>query len=288
MMGKSPEALEDYSYGSGPLSRGKGWTTKVDPRILDVAGLPIIGAAGITKGVIAGKEALMSTILRKEGDVSRREFLKQAGTLAATSAAGAATPSIVKILSKGGAKEVAPAVAATGARSFVPAVVAGLKKWSKTGADMAGDIANTGVGGGPISDNFAAVANYLAENPQIFEKELTALTQKYGLRDNLMDDILGMTSPDMRKMYHEGTTESLANIEKWRADLPKSEVIDAHFKDPKNIAKYDEYFATGNLPKDAPEWYRTLVPYRVPNSLSGKLYETQYPAWKPEISGYEG
>src|SRR5262245_32446451 len=47
LLGKSPEAIEDYSYGFGPLGKGRGLTTRLDPRFMDVMFVPgVLGAAG--------------------------------------------------------------------------------------------------------------------------------------------------------------------------------------------------------------------------------------------------
>lgn len=136
MVGKSPEAFEDYSYGFGPFHRGKGLTTVVDPRLVDIAGLPVpyVGAAKVTK---LGAQKLMAKAL-KEGaetpvDMSRREFSKKlAGVTGAVAVPGAA----LKIGSELAA-DVAPRAAVSAAKNaiFGP-VAAGMKnvhKWVDEG-----------------------------------------------------------------------------------------------------------------------------------------------------------
>jgi hypothetical protein len=54
LIGQAPEALADWAHGFGPL-KGRGTTTSLDPRAMDVAMLPGVGrVAGSVKGVLKG------------------------------------------------------------------------------------------------------------------------------------------------------------------------------------------------------------------------------------------
>ena len=63
LFGESPEVIEDWAYGFAPVS-GAGQTTQLDPRLVDVAGLPLpyagayMGGKGLYKGMKRLDEAL--------------------------------------------------------------------------------------------------------------------------------------------------------------------------------------------------------------------------------------
>ena len=63
LFGEAPEVIEDWAYGFSPVS-GAGQTTQLDPRILDVAGLPLsatgaaLGGKALYKGAKKLDEAL--------------------------------------------------------------------------------------------------------------------------------------------------------------------------------------------------------------------------------------
>jgi hypothetical protein len=84
LFGKSPEAMEDYSYGFGPLGHGKGLTTKLDPRMVDVVTAPVIGIGGAAQQM--GKR--LTTVAL---DAGKRQTLKKIGSVAATAAIPVAT-----------------------------------------------------------------------------------------------------------------------------------------------------------------------------------------------------
>ena len=124
LMGKSPEALEDYSYGFGPIRGGPtAQTFKLDPRVVDIAGLPVPYVAG-SKVTKLGAQKLMAKAL-KEGvpvDTSRREFMKKAGAVGAAGAGALAVPgAVLKIGS-----ELAPKAAAEVATDIAPRAAAGV------------------------------------------------------------------------------------------------------------------------------------------------------------------
>ena len=64
VMGEAPEALEDYAYGSGPFHRGAGTTTRMDPRLVDVATLPFLGGVGAkaVKSVLPKQKMLAEAV----------------------------------------------------------------------------------------------------------------------------------------------------------------------------------------------------------------------------------
>jgi len=132
IMGKAPEAIEDYAYGSSPL-RGKGWTTYVDPRVLDIAAMPFVGGT-LAKTFKSVKSPLAKALVGEEGvavNEERRNFLKQGSALAASATAGGAVPDAVKLL----LKEVAPAVGVQGAKigmgTLAATLAANSMKWAK-------------------------------------------------------------------------------------------------------------------------------------------------------------
>ena len=287
LMGKAPEAIEDYSYGFGPLGHGKGMTTKVDPRVLDIAGLPGIGVGGAMKGGKLAKEAIMSNLLREGTDVSRREFLKGAGALAGGAAGAMAMPDMVKLVAKGLGKESAAAASSQAAKAgtagLVKEALAGLKGWVASHADDLSNNWNYGSGGAPNSENIAKAATHFGENLPVAELEEMA---KHGpLHKDLLGDIIANETPHARI--------SRQNEDKW-ADylrkIPNGEIpTKGNFSDPKMVKLYDQYMATGELPKGAPEWMRYVDPSAAPaHSATGKLWEKALGSWAEDISGYGG
>lgn len=112
LLGQAPEAIEDYSTGGSPL-KGAGWATKVDPRVIDIAGLPVVGIGGIAPKLLRkGGQAAVEGV----ANVSRREALKKLGAGAGVAAAASVAPELAVKVLRSGAKEAAPiADAVTGA-----------------------------------------------------------------------------------------------------------------------------------------------------------------------------
>jgi len=301
LMGKAPEAIEDYAHGFGPLGRGKGLTTQVDSRILDIAGLPFIGAAGVGKYAKMGKEALMAKTLRETPDIGRREFLKDAGTIAAAGTAGLAIPDVVKLAAKGLTKEVAPGVGAAVARSPLIGAFKGLSGWAAKHAEDLGLYWNYGSGGAPIGEHLRAVAAHMTDNAPLYEPELKELAKHGSLHENLLGDIVANETPHMRTDRTgpgQGIWGGADGIEsEWRKGYDKvlagrgfiGEHVTAMEKSPELKKQYDQYFATGKLPKGAPEWLTYIEPVNAPSdTATAKIFQKTMDSWDPKISGYDG
>lgn len=78
LIGDAPEALADYAHGFGPL-RGRGMTTRVDPRLADIAGLPFLGAIPRKAARVATKIPEQSKLASRivDPELSRRVLSKQ-------------------------------------------------------------------------------------------------------------------------------------------------------------------------------------------------------------------
>lgn len=131
LFGKGPELMEDMSYGSPPY-RGKGFATQVDPRTVDLAFAPGVGS--MTSMALRGGKAAVPAMANTVTDMSRREFMKKAGALAAGGTVAATAPDMLvkalreaPVLAKEAVpvmvKEAAPAVAAQAVRAWTPELI---------------------------------------------------------------------------------------------------------------------------------------------------------------------
>lgn len=73
LIGEAPEAWEDYAYGKslnvgGPTLQ----TARLDPRIIDVATAPLLGAGGVAGAVKLGRRAL--TAQKATADILRKSY----------------------------------------------------------------------------------------------------------------------------------------------------------------------------------------------------------------------
>jgi len=148
LVGDSPELVENMAYGSPPW-RGKGYGTVLDPRLMDLVGVPIPGAGvALAIGKNIGKAAVKSAT-----SAGRRDFLKKAGAgaaLAALPAKGA-----MSLL-----KDVAPTPRVAGA-----AAVKGTKDWAALRAAILKDLEDSlEVGYDPIIHNHSTTNTPSVEN----------------------------------------------------------------------------------------------------------------------------
>ena len=124
VFGKSPELVEDMSYGFPPY-KGTGMATKVDPRTVDLALAPGMGTAASL--ALRGGKAIPKVVAQAATNEGRRDFLKKAGALTAGGAVAAVTPDVlVQALKKApsvAAKEVVPAAAVQAVKAWTPELV---------------------------------------------------------------------------------------------------------------------------------------------------------------------
>jgi hypothetical protein len=266
MWGHAPEAVEDYSYGFGPFHKGSGMTTQMDPRMVDIAFMPTLGAGGAVKGT--GK--LLSNALRKAPmeatDMSRRNFLKGAGAVTAGAAATLAVPDLAKSLMKGvgsAAEEAAPAIGrAAGAQAakmgigeLASTLGTASRAWiAKHGAEWIDN--NDWVEYTP--EMFNESAKHLAEHPDLPK----ALEEALGGMDpaKVDPDFLNKIQTSASHRGFEGG--SIHQIYDFDAINRGSELL----KDPKHMAQFEELFLTGKLPAGAPEELTHVGIYNLPNT----------------------
>ena len=129
LVGQAPEEVNEWSYGNSPFYefRGDNVLPHVRPEraqgLVDTALLPAAEAVGVAKLAGRGLRGMAETASRAvnaPASVSRRKFVKDAGTVAAGSTAAAAVPAVVKMLDKRPA--TAAKVVANGVRRWGPPV----------------------------------------------------------------------------------------------------------------------------------------------------------------------
>lgn len=118
LMGESPEVIDEMASGFMPY-KGSGHTTQLDPRVLDVAGLPLpyagVGALGKTAFNVAKRKSL-GAIAETAVDAGRRGFMKKAAGATALVAGASSVPGVLKGLATAG-KATAKPIAADVART---------------------------------------------------------------------------------------------------------------------------------------------------------------------------
>ena len=174
VFGQGPELAEDMSYGFGP-TKGAGWATKVDPRVVDLAFAPGVGtAAGMA---LRGGAAIPKAAVQMATNEGRREFMKKAAGLAAGGVVTAATPDmLIQALKKAPAaladaaplvaKEVAPAAVAQAARAWTPEMIrAAIPKISEH------------IVGEPIKSSPSLSKSFVQQfpTPEVYQRHLEAL-----------------------------------------------------------------------------------------------------------------
>lgn len=243
IFGKSPEAVEDYAHGFGPLSKGQGLTTRVDPRVLDIAGLPLMGTAA----ALPLRGMMMAKALRGGGvNASRRKFLQQAGSLTASPVVNAPIPSTL-------AKFAAPA-AATVAAATIPAA-----------APMTMDAL------------LAAIKSSMAKKVQNMHAELATMTPPQTAVDEQLRAWLGNQSPEgltnyllnsLDETYVPGKTSSQFGrpfIEKMVGDAPLETV------NPETIANMMDWNLRDN------SWYGYFTSDKNPTALQKETLSVPRP-----------
>lgn len=279
VMGQSPEYVEDRAHGFSK-SRGKGMTYQMDPRIIDVAALPLLPTLA-AKGGMTLKDIISGAAVKPMSDIGRREFLKQAAALAG----GAAVPDILKPL----AKEVAPAVTAqigkVGVESLFSTLAAKSVKWAERNAKEVYDV----LGGDSSPESFIESAKGIANSPT-FKLKFEELTNAYPK---------GSVDLDLVSKLHSQSTHFDFSRSVYFGEKPLFEVSEAeglrsmqvgtHGKtikairamedklakgNPKLVKQYEEMYVTGKLPKDASWLLEHISPEWLPeNSKLGALYK---------------
>lgn len=113
IIGRSPEEIEDWSYGFSPFKENpSGSRIPIEVRpgreegLMDTLGLPVAETYGLARLAGAGAKKAFGKAISGATEEGRREFLKKAGQVAAGGAAAVATPDLVKAIGK----EIAPAL----------------------------------------------------------------------------------------------------------------------------------------------------------------------------------
>ena len=203
LMGQSPEVIEDMAHGFMPTS-GRGQTFGLDPEVVDVIGIPTLGAGtavGLTgKATVKGLRKGMSAIADKPVKQGRREFLKNTGKVAAVGATGGFIPDLLRAGKKSTRAKIAVVKAAS--KITIPSAAAVLKKFTK---DAMKEFKHT-------LDSMKGVWD-IARFPKQ-HKQHQAISKRF---DNLPEDF------DVSKTYSKG---QLKDIDDFLAKLPDDGSVD--------------------------------------------------------------
>lgn len=259
ILGQAPEAIEDYSYGIK-----KPWIAeqnRADPRLIDIAALPLVSGA-IGKGLKS-----IPTAAPAVTDLSRREFMKAAGALGASTAAGG-------LVLKAALKELAPAVATQSGKAGISALTAGLLKggeqwfttklpaWTKNVLMDAPGLSTEELG------VFPSTMKFFGEHPDL-EKALAKAVEGVNPKDVDPNFLAKMATRSGHSEFNMGEL------------LP--ETVGGKFPDwksPETLRQFEELIITGKLPKGAPAELQDLQLMDLP--LESKLYDLLQVAFDAE------
>ncbi len=274
--GQGPELAEEMAHGFPPY-KGTGYGTVVDPRVIDLAGTPTLGAPALVKGTALGGQKIMSKLI-KEGapDLGRREFLKEAGKAGVVGATGATVGSKMAKLLRSVGKESIPTAISAAARAG--ALTGAVKGWAyNPGAihhlsreihvSMDPSIVKANMDELLANQHFAkSVQKFVEQNPEVTDDFLERLiTGKHPGNPDYTDEAQGVA--------HE-----------WLFPDQESMV-----PNPERLKMMEEYFITGKMAKGMPPEVANYDPWEwLPESnrfdeISHPLGETLYDRKNVEV-----